>query len=67
MSDTARLLTRPEVERLTRLSTSSVYRLMRIGYFPRPIRVGSKAVRWPVAEIEDWLASRPRSHGATAA
>ena len=58
-----RLLTRREVEARCGLSRSSLYRLMRAGRFPEPIRVGVRAVRWPSSEIETWLASRPRASG----
>ncbi len=55
------LLTRPQVEARCGLSRSSVYRLMREGLFPEPIRVGRRAVRWPASEIDEWLATRPRA------
>ena len=58
-----RLLTRREVEARAGLSRSSLYRLMRQGLFPKPLRVGVRAVRWPSSEIEAWLASRPRATG----
>ena len=58
-----RLLTRPEVEARTSLSCSAIYRLMRAGRFPEPLRVGVRAVRWPTSEIEAWLQSRPRATG----
>ena len=61
MSD--QLLTRREIEKLCRLSRTSIYRLMRAGQFPEPIRIGPRAVRWPQSEIESWLASRPRATG----
>lgn len=60
---TKRLLTRPDIEALTGLTCSSIYRLMRRGEFPEPIRIGERAVRWPEAEIEAWIASRPRASG----
>ena len=58
-----RFLTRAEVEHRTGLGRSSIYRLMRSGAFPEPIRVSERAVRWSAREIEAWAASRPRSHG----
>ena len=58
-----RLLTRREVEVRAGLSRSSLYRLMRQGLFPEPIRVGVRAVRWPLSEIEAWIASRLRASG----
>ncbi|MCY3960423.1 MAG: AlpA family phage regulatory protein [bacterium] len=57
------LLARRQVEALCRLSTSSIYRFMRDGLFPEPIRVGRRAVRWYASEIDAWLASRPRATG----
>ena len=64
MSD--RLLRLAEVERLVGLSRATIYRLMRAGTFPEPLRVGPRAVRWPLSAIEAWAASRPKSHGFAA-
>ena len=58
-----RLLTRAEVEQITGLKRSAIYRLMEIGAFPRPYRVGSRAVRWSQREVLAWVGSRPRSYG----
>ena len=58
-----RLLTRSEVQLRTGLSRSSIYRHMRCGKFPAPLKVGASAVRWPASEVEAWIASLPRSHG----
>ena len=63
MADTDRLLRRTEVEERVGLSTSALYRQMRAGIFPAPLRIGPRAVRWPASEIEDFLASRPRATG----
>ena len=51
------------MERMTTLSPSTIYRLMREESFPEPIKIGPRAVRWRREEIEDWLASRPRAKG----
>ena len=56
-----RLLRRQQVEEITGLSRSSIYRLMKSGEFPRPVKVGPAAVRWRESDIMDWLESRPRS------
>ena len=58
-----RLLTRRQVEQACGLSRSTIYRKMREGTFPEPIRIGVRAVRWPAHELEDWLASLPRATG----
>lgn len=53
-----RFLRRPEVESRTGLSRSSIYALMDRGEFPRPRRIGKRAVAWDEADIEHWLAQR---------
>lgn len=55
-----RILRRPEVERLTGLRKSTIYHLMDAGLFPRPIKLGSRAVGWRKAELREWSDSRPR-------
>ena len=57
------LLKRHAVEKRCQISRSAIYRLMRAGQFPEPIRIGPRAVRWPESEIEAWLESRPRATG----
>ena len=58
-----KLLRREDVEKITHLKRSSIYRLMRKGKFPLPIRIGERAVCWQLSEIELWLESRPRAMG----
>ena len=58
-----RLLTRAQVETRVGLSRSSLYRKMRQGTFPEPLKISERAVRWPESEIDEWLASRPRASG----
>ena len=54
-----RLLRIRQVEEITGLSRSSIYRLMQDGEFPRPVKVGPAAVRWRASDINTWLESRP--------
>lgn len=63
MTTQTRLLRRTEVERFCQIGRSTIYRLMREGLFPVPIRVGPRAVRWPEHELAAWLAGRPRATG----
>ena len=65
MSD--KFLRREDVEAMTGLSRSSIYRLMRLGKFPEPVKIGENAVRWPESELTAWLAGRPRATGEAAA
>ena len=60
---TDRLLRLREVQTLTALGRSTVYRLMRAGSFPEPLQIGPRAVRWRESEIDAWLAARPRATG----
>ena len=54
-----RLLRRSQVEEIAGLSRSSIYRRMQKGEFPRPVKIGSAAVRWKEREIVAWLESLP--------
>ena len=58
-----RLMTIAEVLEVTGLSRSSIYSLMRQGGFPEPLKVGPRAVRWRLSEIEEWQATRSRATG----
>ena len=59
-STVPRLLTLRDVTAATALSRSAVYALMAESRFPKPIRIGSRAVRWVEQEVLDFIASRPR-------
>ena len=54
-----RILRRPEVERVTGLSRTSIYALIAQGRFPRPVKLGRQAVGWRESEIAAWIESRP--------
>ena len=54
-----RLLRRREVEDITGLSRSTIYRMVKTGQFPQPVRVGPKVVRWRLSDIIAWMESRP--------
>ena len=64
-ASTGRLLRLSEVRSRTALGRSTIYRLMRNGDFPEPLKIGARAVRWRESEIEEWLAARPRATGDT--
>ena len=63
---TKMLLRRPEVEQRCGLSKASIYREMRAGRFPLPVKVSPQSVRWHEGEIADWVESRPRAEGDAA-
>jgi prophage regulatory protein len=58
-----RILRRPEVERLTGLSRTTLYEWMKRGVFPRPVALGSRLVGWRASDIAEWLAERETKAG----
>jgi prophage regulatory protein len=52
------LLKRQQVEQRTGFRHSWIYEEVRAGNFPKPVRIGSKAVRWLDHEIDAWEAER---------
>ncbi len=61
---TERILRRREVEARTGLSRSTLYAQMAEGTFPRPVRLGKRAVGWTDSTITRWLESRKTSDAA---
>lgn len=59
----APLLRLREACALSRRSKASIYRGVRDGTFPAPVALGENAVAWHRAEIEEWVATRPRAGG----
>jgi prophage regulatory protein len=51
-------LRRPKVEEMTGLKRSSIYEYMAAGTFPKPVRLGPRAVGWLEPEIIAWQKSR---------
>jgi prophage regulatory protein len=60
-SQVDRYLRRSEVERLTGLSRSSIYRHISTGVFPRPFALTARSVRWRESEIIAWMARHIRT------
>lgn len=48
----------PEVMQRTKLGRSTIYALVATKRFPKPIKLGARAVGWSAQEISDWLQSR---------
>lgn len=49
------LLRLPSVCALVGLSKSQVYRLIRAGEFPSPVRIGANSVAWPAERVNAWV------------
>ena len=51
----------PEVMARTSLSRAHLYSLITSGAFPRPKRVGKRAVAWVSEDTDEWIETRPLS------
>ena len=56
-----------EVAKLIGISKATLYRRMREGGFPRPLKFSSNLNRWDRAEIDAYLDRLPRGGGRRAA
>ena len=41
------------------VSRSVIYDMMKAGEFPKPVKVGPRAVAWRMSDVRDWIDSRP--------
>ena len=48
---------------LTGLARATIYQQMATGRFPRPVKVGKRAVAWPKSAINDWIEERKAEAG----
>lgn len=52
------ILRLPDVIEQIGLSRSSIYQKMAEGSFPKPIRLGKRAVGWLKKDIDNWLENK---------
>ena len=57
------LLRSTDVQQITGLATSTIYRDMSRGTFPRPVLLTGRAVAWRASDVEQWLETRQTSVG----
>ena len=53
-----RILRRREVTSVSGLPTSSLYEQIALGRFPRPVKLGDRAVGWLEDEVTTWQEAR---------
>ena len=53
-----RFLREPAVEEKTGLSESSIYAKIAKDQFPKPIKLGARAVAWLESDVEAWMDER---------
>jgi prophage regulatory protein len=54
----ARILKLPIVIERTGKSRSPIYADIQLGLFPKPVKLGARAVGWPEHEVEEIIAAR---------
>jgi len=59
------LLLLPEVEKRTRLSRTTIWRMERKGLFPLRLKIGVKRVAWDASEIDKFVKDRRAARAAT--
>ena len=57
------MLRRRELCALVGMSTTTIYRMMREGRFPRPVQIGDLLVAWRERDVAEWQRSRTFSVG----
>jgi prophage regulatory protein len=58
MQQTINILRLTLLRKKVGLGTSSIYQMMAEGRFPRPRKIGKRAVGWLESDIDQWLLSR---------
>ena len=52
------LIIRQELETAFKVSHATIYRWIKEGSFPKPVRLGANMVRWKASDIEIWMTER---------
>ncbi len=62
-----RIISAPERRRLVPYSNMHIWRLEKLGKFPKRIRLGPNRVGWSYREVMDWIAARKKEREDEAA
>jgi prophage regulatory protein len=46
------------VKDLTGLSRATIYRYVDAGEFPRPVKIGVRAIAWHASDVDAWIEGR---------
>ena len=61
-----RVLRLPRVQARTGLSRSTIYMRVAHGSFPKPVRLGARAIGWIESEVDAWIREQiAASRGST--
>jgi len=56
---TTKILRQKDVQDITGLSRSTIYRHINAGTFPAPVKLTERLIGWHDSSISEWMASRP--------
>ncbi|WP_039732224.1 helix-turn-helix transcriptional regulator [Xanthomonas citri] len=56
-STNTRLLRLPEVQRITGMGRSTIWKRAGDGTFPKPVKLGPRTTAWVAGEVEQWANS----------
>ncbi len=59
--DEARIFRLPEVLERTGLCRTTIWRKVKAGTFPPPVKLGARAVGWRYSDIKQWLENLPEA------
>lgn len=57
-----RMLRIKHVSERTGMSRASIYRMMKTGEFPQPVKLTDHLSAWPEPEVDEWLRERIENH-----
>lgn len=53
-----RFLRLPAILDITGLNRATIYEMIDRGDFPRPCKIGARAIAWPETDLENWVKER---------
>ena len=60
VTNASKLLNSREICEMLGISRSTLYRMISKGLFPKPVRPSPGTSRWPIEEVENYIAALPR-------
>ena len=63
--DDDKIISLREVQNFVPLSRSTLWRMERVGTFPRRVRIGVRRIGWHYSDIQEWIDSRRREASST--
>ena len=59
----SRILREPDVERMTGMKRTTLWRWRKRGLVPQAVQLGPRAIGWRASDVEEWVKNRPFALG----